>query len=223
MTNANASPAKGQSNQLLLLMLLMFVMLFIFGDPGISSFLATSLDSVFYPLIGFNGAYPVLTLVLAGTLVVTLSSFFQNLFTDWTKMGESQEVTRAFQKEMQQARKDGNQTKINKLMKMQPQIMRRQTEASSGMMKPMFFLFVFIVPIFMWLRFFLGNLDYFYFTVPWTTHVSLFDKPFLWQAWLWLYLIFSMVFGQIVRSGFKWLGWSEWWKETRKRIIPTIR
>jgi uncharacterized membrane protein (DUF106 family) len=214
---------RGQSNQLLLLMLLMFIMLFIFGDPGISSFLATSLDSVFYPIIGFNGSFPVLTLVLAGILVVTLSSFFQNLFTDWKKMGESQEITKAFQKEMQQARKDGNTNKINKLMKMQPQIMRRQTEASSGMMKPMFFLFIFIVPIFMWLRFFLGNLDYFYFTVPWTTHVSLFDKPFLWQAWLWLYLIFSMVFGQIVRSGLKWVSWSEWWKETRKRIIPSAR
>ena len=222
MNNANTA-VKGQGNQLLLLMLLMFVMLFIFGDPGISSFLATSLDSVFYPLIGFNGDYPVLTLVLAGTIVVTLSSFFQNLFTDWSKMGESQEITRAFQKEMQQARKDGNQNKINKLMKMQPQIMRRQTEASSGMMKPMFFLFIFIVPIFMWLRYFLGNLDYFYFTVPWTTHVSLFDKPFLWQAWLWLYLIFSMIFGQIVRSGLKWLGWSDWWKETRKKIIPNVR
>jgi len=220
MNNANTAPPKGQGNQLLLLMLLMFVMLFIFGDPGISAFIATSLNSVFYPLIGFNGDFPVLTLVLAGTIVVTLSSFFQNLFTDWTKMGESQEITRAFQKEMQQARKDGNQTRINKLMKMQPQIMRRQTEASSGMMKPMFFLFIFIVPIFMWLRYFLGNLDYFYFTVPWTTQVSLFDRPFLWQAWLWLYLIFSMVFGQIVRSGLKWLGWSDWWKETRKKIIP---
>jgi uncharacterized membrane protein (DUF106 family) len=214
---------RGQSNQLLLLMLLMFIMLFIFGDPGISSFLATSLDSVFYPIIGFTGSFPVLTLVLAGILVVTLSSFFQNLFTDWKKMGESQEITKAFQKEMQQARKDGNTNKINKLMKMQPQIMRRQTEASSGMMKPMFFLFIFIVPIFMWLRFFLGNLDYFYFTVPWTTHVSLFSRPFLWQAWLWLYLIFSMVFGQIVRSGLKWVSWSEWWKETRKRIIPSAR
>ena len=70
---------KGQGNQLLLLMLLMFVMLFIFGDPNISSFLAVSLNTVFYPLIGFNGAFPVLTLVLAGAIVVTLSSFFQNL------------------------------------------------------------------------------------------------------------------------------------------------
>ena len=216
---------KGQSNQLLMLMLLMFVMLFIFGDPNIISFLAVTLDSVFYPLIGFNGAYPVLTLVLAGTIVVSLSSFFQNLFTDWKKMGESQEVTKAFQKEMQKARKDGNTNRVNKLMKMQPQIMRRQTEASSGMMKPMFFLFIFIVPIFMWLRFFLGNLEYFYFTVPWTTGVSLFDKPvsFLWQTWLWLYLVFSMVFGQIIRQALKWITWSDWWKDTRKKIIPSRR
>jgi len=213
---------KGQSNQLLMLMLLMFVMLFIFSDPGISSFLAVSLESVFYPLIGFNGSYPVLTLVLAGTIVVTLSSFFQNLFTDWTKMGESQEITKAFQNELQKARKDGNTNRVNKLMKMQPQIMRRQTEASSGMMKPMFFLFLFIVPIFMWLRFFLSNLEYFYFMVPWSATISLFDK-FLWQSWLWLYLMFSMVFGQIIRQVLKWITWSDRWKETRKKIIPASR
>ena len=216
---------KGPGNQLLLLMLLMFVMLFIFGDPNISSFLAVSLNSVFYPVIGFNGAYPVLTLVLGGTIVVTLSSFFQNLFTDWKKMGESQEITKAYQKEMQKARKDGNTNRINKLMKMQPQIMKRQTEASSGMMKPMFFLFIFIVPIFMWLRFFLGNLEYFYFTVPWGSGVSLFGRPigFLWQTWLWLYLVFSMVFGQIVRQALKWISWSDWWKQNRKKIIPSFK
>jgi len=213
------------SSQLLLLMLLMFVMLFIFGDPNISSFIATSLNAVFYPLIGFNGNYPVLTLVLGGIIVVFLSSFFQSLFTDWKKMGESQHITKEFQKEITKARKEGNTNRVNKLMKMQPEIMRRQTEASSSMMKPMFFLFVFIVPIFIWLRFFLGNLSYYYFTVPWTTGVSLFDKPigFLWQAWLWLYLVFSMVVGQVIRQGLKWISWSDWWKETKKKILPSIR
>ncbi len=221
---AKKSSAAQGSSQLLMLMLLMFVMLFIFGDPGISSFLATSLNSVFYPLIGFDGAFPVLTLILAGVIVVFLSSFFQNLFTDWKKMGESQQMTKAFQKEISKARKEGDTNRVNKLMKKQPEIMRRQTEASSGMMKPMFFLFIFIVPIFMWLRFFLGNLTYFYFTVPWATGVSLFDKPigFLWQAWLWLYLVFSMVVGQVIRQGLKWISWSDWWKETKKKILPSF-
>jgi len=210
-----------QANQMLMLMVLMFLMIFVFGNPAISSWLATSIHTVFYPLIGFGGSYPVLTLILAGIIVVFLSSFFQNLFTDWKKMGEMQEVTKAFQKELSKARKEGNTNKVNKLMKLQPQIMKKQTEASSGMMKPMIFLFIFIVPIFMWLRYFLGGLDYYYFTVPWSGEgASLFFKPFLMQAWLWVYLIFSMVIGQLIRQGMKYIVWSDWWKNTRAKILP---
>jgi uncharacterized membrane protein (DUF106 family) len=198
-------------------------MIFIFGNPDISSLISVSLDTVFYPLIGFNGSYPVLTLMLGGIVVVFLSSFFQNLFTDWKKMGESQEVTRAFQKEMGKARKEGNTNRVNKLMKMQPQIMKRQTEASSSMMKPMLFLFIFIVPIFMWLRFFLAGLPYYYFTVPWANGISLLDRPVLWQSWLWLYLIFSTVVGQVIRASLKIISWSDWWKNTKKKIIPSSR
>jgi len=210
-----------QGTQLIILMILMFVMLFIFGDPGISAMITSSLNVVFYPIIGFNSHYPILTIVLAGIIVVFLSSFFQNLFTDWKKMGESQETTRSFQKELTKARKDGNTNKVNKLMKMQPEIMKKQTEASSGMMKPMFFLFIFIVPIFMWLRFFLGNLDYYFFTVPWAQSVSLFGKPisFLWQSWLWLYLIFSIIVGQVIRAGLKWVSWSDWWQDFKQKMI----
>ena len=138
-------------------------------------------------------------------------------------MGESQEVTKAFQKEITAARKEGNTNRVNKLMKMQPEIMKRQTEASSGMMKPMLFLFIFIVPIFMWLRFFLGNLDYYYFTVPWTETVSLFYKLFIMQTWLWFYLMFSMVVGQVIRQGLKWVSWSDWWKNTKPKIIPSLK
>lgn len=212
-----------QGRQMLLLMLIMFAMLFIFGDPTISSMISRSLDTVFYPMIGFGGNYPVLTVVLACIVVVFLSSFFQNLFTDWKKMGESQEVTKAFQKEITAARKEGNTNRVSKLMKMQPEILKRQTEASSSMMKPMLFLFIFIVPIFMWLRFFLGNLDYYYFTVPWAQNVSLFNKFIIMQAWLWLYLIFSMVVGQVIRQGLKWISWSDWWKKTKPKIIPSFR
>ena len=210
-----------QANQMLMLMVLMFLMIFVFGNPEISAWLATSIHTAFYPLIGFGGSYPMLTLILAGIIVVSLSSFFQNLFTDWKKMAESQELSKTFQKELSKARKEGNTNRVNKLTKMQPQIMKKQTEASSGMMKPMIFLFIFIVPIFMWLRYFLGGLDYYYFTVPWSgSGVSLFFKPFLMQAWLWVYLIFSMVIGQLIRQGMKYVVWSDWWKNTRAKVLP---
>lgn len=214
---------KAQGSQLLMLMLLMFVMLFIFGDPGIRTTIAISLNSVFYPLIGFGGNYPLLTVFLAGILVVFLSSFFTNLFTDWKAMGKAQEASRAFQKEINKARREGNTNRVNKLMKMQPQIMKMTTESSSGMMKPMFFLFIFIAPIFIWLIYFLGNLNYYFFTVPWANGVSLFDKAIIMSNWFLIYLLISMVVGQLLRQGFKWISWSEWWQNLKKNIRPSMK
>lgn len=214
---------KAQGSQLLMLMLLMFVMIFIFGDPNIRSMIALSLNSVFYPIIGFGGNYPLLTIFLAGILVVFLSSFFTNLFTDWKAMGKAQEASRAFQKEINKARKEGNTNRVKKLMKMQPQIMKMTTESSSKMMKPMLFLFIFIAPIFIWIIHFLGNLEYYFFTVPWTTGVSLFDKVILMSNWFLVYLLISMVLGQLIRQGLKWISWSDWWQNIRKNIRPSVK
>jgi len=220
---------KAQGSQLLVLMLLLFLMIFIFGDPNIRNWIALSLNSIFYPIIGFGGNYPILTVTLAGVLVVFLSSFFTNLFTDWKAMGKAQEASRAFQKEIGKARREGNTNRVNKLMKMQPQIMKMTTESSSGMMKPMFFLFIFIAPIFIWLMYFLGQLNYYFFTVPWANSVSLFARvPLIGNiltisSWFLLYLLFSMVVGQLIRQGLKWISWSDRWKNIKKNIKPTIK
>ena len=73
-----------QAGQMLLLMLMLFLMIIIFGDANIRSIVAHSLNSVFAPIIGFGGANPLLTIILAGVIVVFLSSFFTHLFTNWT-------------------------------------------------------------------------------------------------------------------------------------------
>jgi len=213
-----------QGSQMMLMMLMMFVMLFIFGDQNIRSTIAVSLHSALYPIIGFGGKYPLLTIFIAGIFVVFLSSFFTNVFTDWKAMGKAQETSRAFQKELQKARKEGNTNKVNKLMKMQPQIMKMTTESSSGMMKPMIFLMIFIAPIFIWLTYFLGTLEYTLFTVPWTSGVSLFGRGIsIMSNWFLVYMVFSMVFGQLLRQGMKLIVWSDWWKNTRQKIIPSFK
>ncbi len=211
---------KAQGSNLLMLMILMMMMFFIM--PTLAPIIAGYLHIVLMPVIGFNGQNPVLTVFFAGVIVVIFSSLLTNFFTDWKNMGESQETSRAFQKEITKARREGNTNRVNKLMKMQPEIMRRQTDASSGMMKPMVFLIIFIWPIFMWLRAFLSGLSYYYFTVPWANQVSFFSYPFNFgQAWLWLYLIFSIAIGQVLRQGLKYLSWSDWWKNIKGKIRPS--
>lgn len=213
---------KAQGSNLLLMMVLLMIMFFIM--PTFGPILGYYFGLVLEPLIGFDGIYPVLTLFFAGIIVVTLSSTLTNFFTDWKKMGEAQEASKAFQKEITKARKEGNTNRVNKLMKMQPEIMRRQTEASGGMMKPMVFLIIFIWPIFMWLRAFLSGLPHYYMTVPWANNVSFFSYPFNFgQVWLWLYLIFSMVIGQMLRQGLKLISWSDWWKNLKARLRPSVQ
>jgi uncharacterized membrane protein (DUF106 family) len=220
--------SQGSSNPMLYMMLFLFVM-FIMVTTPIGTVLGEYFGYVLEPVIGFSGAYPIVTLILAALIVVFLSSFFTNLFTDWKAIGKTQETTKAFQKEITKARKEGNTNKVNKLMKMQPQIMKMTTQSQSGMMKPMVFLMVFIIPIFWWLRGgpnqswgFLSNLDYYYFTVPWANRVSLFDHTVM-QNWLLLYFLFSMLFGQLMRLGLKWISWSDWWTNIKNRIKPSRR
>ena len=212
---------KAQGSTFLYFFLFLMVMM-LMTLTGIGQILGYYFGLVLQPLIGFDGKYPMMTLFLAGVIVVFLSSLLTNFFTDWKKMGESQEISRAFQKELSKARKEGNTKRVNKLMKMQPEIFKRQQEASGGMMKPMVFLIIFIFPIFIWLRYFLTfEMPHYYFTVPWAQQVSLFSKPILWQSWLWIYLIASFIIGQIFRNGLKYIGWTEQWKNIRKKIIPS--
>lgn len=212
-----------QTGQMLVLMLLLFAMIFIFGDANIRNLISLSINSVFAPLIGFSGANPLLTIVLAGIFVVFLSSFFTHLFTNWKAMGQAQEASKAFNKEITKARKEGNNNRLQKLMKMQPQIMRMTTQSSGGMMKSMFFLFLFIAPIFIWLTYFLGSMVYYsYFTVPWGNGVSLFERASqIMSNWFLLYMVFSFLAGQLIRQGLKWISWSNWWQNIRKTIRPS--
>lgn len=219
----NENNAQGSSN-LILILVFFFMIFFVFNNQGVQIAMVNFGNAVFYPIIGFGGNFPTLTLFLAGLIVVILSSTLTNFFTDWLKMGESQEMSRAFQKEITKARKEGNTNRVNKLMKMQPEIMRKQTEASGGMMKPMVFLMIFIWPIFMWLRSFLAAQPHHYFTTPWANNVSFFSWPFgFGQAWLWLYIIFSFVIGQLIRNGMKYISWSDWWKEIKGKIRPNSK
>ena len=213
---------KAQGSNLLMLMILMLLMIFIM--PTLAPIMAFYLDYALMPLIGFGGQYPILTLFFAGLIVVFFSSLLTNFFTNWKKMGESQDISKAFQQEIAKARREGNTNRIKSLMKMQPEIMKRQTEASGGMMKPMVFLIIFIWPIFIWLRNFLViRVTHYYMTVPWADQVSFFSVPFNFgQAWLWLYLIFSIVVGQVIRHGLKIISWSESWKNIKQKIRPTV-
>lgn len=179
--------------------LLLMISLLIIFDPRLRSALGSAVGAVFYPLFGFNYNYPVLTIFIAGSIVIVISAVVRHLSVDWLEMAKMQEMVSNFQREYRKALKSQNTYKIKKLQKMQAEIMKKQGEVSSKQMRMMPITLIIFVPIFTWIWEFLINTPHYYFDVPWTTHVSFFDNPFLFPNWILLYMLLSIPLTQIIQ------------------------
>jgi len=116
-----------------------------------------AMNYAFEPVIGFNGQWPVLTLVIAGLIMITLSTVIRTLMTDFVGQAKNQKIQSDFNKEMRKARTENNLYKIKKLQAEQPKMMARSMESSTQMMKVMPITMVIVMPIYAWVGYFLGD------------------------------------------------------------------
>lgn len=196
----------------LLTYLVLFLIMMFIAIPGIRISIARALDPLLYPIIGFGGSYPILTVSLAGLVMITLSSIFTNIFIDWKVQARAQEMAKHFQEELRKARAENDTEKIKKLMKLQPKILQAQSQSTGGLSKQMIFVLIFITPIFIWLMFFLQRIPYLYFSTPWADAVSFTGRNFLIISnWFLFYLVFSTTVGQVIRQTLKYLKVSGKW------------
>jgi len=201
--------AKQQSSSMGFFLLLMIAMLILF-DPRMRSWMAGIVNYVFFPLFGFNYKYPVLTIFLAGSVVIVISTLIRHYTTNWVEMAKMQDMVSFFQREYRKAIKSQNKYMIKKLQKLQGEIMKKQSEVSTQQMKIMPITLIIFVPIFTWIWEFLIDLAkngyHYYIDVPWKLHVSLFTSHIL-PNWILLYSLLSIPLTQIVQYllRLKWL------------------
>jgi len=188
------------------------VLLILFNET-LRNATGTAAGFVLDPIIGFNGALPLLTILLASIVLVVLTTVIRHFMVDWIQTARMQEAMRLFQKEFMEARKSNNTYKIKKLTEAQPEVMQMQAEMSTEQMKPMAFTMLLVVPIFAWLGTFIlavvtmGNHVV---EVPWDAHweLDMLTAPpehkwyllgFL-PRWIVLYSLFGIPFGQIAQK-----------------------
>ena len=202
--------------------LILFMVMIIIANPGIRMAIALGVDSIFYPIIGFNASYPILTIAIAGIIMITLSSIFTNMFMDWKSLARAQEVAKYYQEELRKARKNNDSERIKQLMKLQPKILQLQSQSSVGMSKQMIFVMIFIAPIFIWLIYFLQRVPYLYFTTPWADYVPFTGRSFvIISNWFLFYIIFSTVVGQVIRQVLKYMKVSGKWQRIKMGKVST--
>ena len=194
-------PMPDMSNmwRMMIIMILIFGLYFIDGSEHV---IGKTLNFVFQ-FIDFGGQCPVVTLMIMGSIMILLSSGIRTLMTDTLEQQKAQAFTSAFNKELRQARLENNMYKVKKLTEMQPIMMQKSMESSNQMMKSMPYTMLIVVPIFLWVRYFvditLGGAGTQVISVPWAMHaITLTDVYWFLPAWILVYSLVSIPLGQII-------------------------
>ena len=194
--------SKTMIGMFLVLIIMMVVMQF-------RSQIGGALDYVFQ-YIAFDGQYPVLTLIIAGLVMITISTIVRSLMSDPIEMAKNQQIQSDFNKEFRQARMENNLFKMKKLQEMQPQIMAMSMQASTQQMKVMPVTMIFLLPMYAWVWYFINPSDAAiaggdYFAageavahLPWSASFDLNTMLVgFFPAWIIIYTMVSMPIGQI--------------------------
>ena len=183
-----APPMPKMTGLLITLMIMMGVMMF-YDQIG------RALNYVLYPIFGFGGTMPVITLVCAGIFMTGVSTIIRAFMTDTVKQTRTQHEQRAFTAELRQARIENNMYKIKKLQAIQQQQMAKSMEGTSQMMKTMPITMLIVIPIYAWVRYFVANeAAYTMIAFPW----GLLDiSGSIWYI-IAVYTLVTIPFGQIL-------------------------
>ena len=192
------APAPPQMASPKLTTMMMFILaMFIMFDHNLRTMLGGLVGILLEPLIGFDHELPLLTLTLAGLIMVTFSIVVRSFFTDYVAMARSQKVMAEFNKELRQARIDNNLYKIKKLTEHQQEIMAKSMEMTTQQLKLMPATLLFIIPIFAWVSVFVSGLTDPIISVPWQPVVDLNATNVL-PNWILVYTMVSIPFGHVL-------------------------
>jgi len=155
--------------------------------------------NVVFQVIDFNGDMPVLTLVIAGVIMITFSTLVRSFMTDFIKQARNQSINKEFQNEFREARLENNLFKLKRLQEIQPQINANSMSGMAGMMKTMPLTMIVIMPIYAWVSFFIGDTvppELMHIHLPWGT-VMLNGTLWFMPYWIVIYTLISLPIGQL--------------------------
>jgi uncharacterized membrane protein (DUF106 family) len=153
----------------------------------LSPLLALPIDIMLFILAAITGVY---------------ASLIQKYTMDWELMRRVQERMKNFQREFREAQLSNNPQKLKKLEAQRSEMMKEQAEMSKQQFKPMAYISIISLPIFLWAYQVIHAPDATYTMVfPFWGEQSLSGKllgPI--QYWLYWYFICSIPISQLVRK-----------------------
>jgi len=233
MTDTNPPQQQAGSGSQILMMMMLFATMFIMFDSNMRNSIGGLAGIILEPIIGFDGHYPIMTVMLAGLGLITFSSVVRDYFIDWTESAEKQAKMKDFNKVLKDARMAGNDAKVKRLQEQQMEMSKDQMQSSLDQMKPMMFTMIFLVATFAFIGKFIEDIPGATFSVPWANNVNMVAHAVSgnqccgFTNWMLLYMLVSMSFSQIISRALKWYKFSKilenpeaYEKKRNKNTVP---
>jgi uncharacterized membrane protein (DUF106 family) len=164
--------------------------------------LGTAMGVFMDPLVNLVGASNFhLILFIMAAITALYASLIQKYTIDWELMRNTQEAMRVFQKEYREAQIANNTALMKKLEEQRTKMMSDQMEMSKQQFKPMAYISIISLPLFMWAYHFISGHAGASLNFPFWGHQVLTDKAFgPIQYWIFWYFITSLAVSQLIRK-----------------------
>lgn len=154
------------------------------------------------PLINLVGAdnFHIIIFIMAAITALT-ASLIQKYTIDWELMRNNQESMRQYQKQFREAQLANNTALMKKLEEQRTKMMSDQMEMSKQQFKPMAYISIISLPLFMWAYHFVSSHSAATLNFPFIGNQLLTNNmigPI--QYWIFWYFITSLVVSQLVRK-----------------------
>jgi len=164
--------------------------------------LGTAVGFFMDPLISLVGESNFhLILFIMAAITALYASLIQKYTINWELMRNSQETMRVYQKEYREAQIANNTALMKKLEEQRTKMMSDQMEMSKQQFKPMAYISIISLPLFMWAYHFISGHAGASLNFPFWGHQVLTDTAFgPIQYWIFWYFITSLAVSQLIRK-----------------------
>lgn len=164
--------------------------------------LGKSVGFVMDPVVTLLGASNFhIVLFIMASITALYASLIQKYTIDWDLMRNTQEKMKVFQKEFREAQLSNNTALMKKMEEERSMMMQDQMEMSKQQFKPMAYISIISLPLFMWAYYYISSHDAASFVFPFWGQQILTDTivgPF--QYWIFWYFIASLAVSQLIRK-----------------------
>lgn len=179
-------------------LIIMVVVMIIYSVQSLRDGVAAGAGLVLEPinnLLGFNW---LITILVLAAITGCYSSLLQKYTIDYEKMQRVQKKMREFQKDFREAQLAGDEKKIRKMKEKQQKMMEEQMQMSQEQFKPMGWIMIITIPIFLWLLSKASEMSEVTFPLGGTMNLG--DPLIFLPAWIIWYMLCSLALSQVIRK-----------------------